>query len=80
MSLRTSCQRPASKHDGSDRRRRQQDACAPRGRDFTAASVSAFAGFRWPAEVILTAVCCDPSLPLSSAHVMQLWEGEMSAD
>jgi transposase-like protein len=40
--------------------------------DFTATSSSAFSGYRWPAEVILTAVRWYASYPLSTTHVMQL--------
>ena len=50
------CQRPPTKRDGRDHRGRQRYACRPCHRDFTAGSSSIFAGYRWPAEVILAAV------------------------
>ena len=67
-----SCQRPASKRDGHDAAGRQRYACRPCGRDFTARSASAFAGYRWPAEVILLAVRWSLSHPLSATSVMEL--------
>ncbi len=66
------CQHPASKRDGRDAAGRQRYACRPCGRDFTARSASAFAGYRWPAEVILLAVRWSLSHPLSAASVMEL--------
>jgi transposase-like protein len=67
-----SCQRPATKRDGYDQRGRQRYGCRPCHRDFTAATTSAFSGYRWPADVILTAVRWYASYPLSATHVMQL--------
>jgi|GEM_PF-219226 len=67
-----SCQQPASKRDGRDAAGRQRYACRPCGRDFTARSASAFAGYRWPAEVILLAVRWSLSHPLSAASVMEM--------
>src|SRR5262245_14509128 len=67
-----SCQRPATKRNGYDEQRRQRYRCRLCPRDFTAHSTSAFAGYRWPAEVILTAVRWYASYPLSATHVMQL--------
>jgi hypothetical protein len=58
------CQRPAIKRDGRDPRGRQCFAGRACGRDFTARSGSAFAGYRWPAEVILRAVRWALSHPL----------------
>jgi transposase-like protein len=67
-----SCQRPATKRDGYDEQGRQRYGCRPCHRDFTANSTSAFSGYRWPADVILTAVRWYASYPLSATHVMQL--------
>lgn len=67
-----SCQRPATKRDGYDKQSRQRYACRPCQRDFTAVSTSAFSGYRWPPDVILTAVRWYASYPLSATHVMQL--------
>jgi transposase-like protein len=50
------CHRPAAKRDGHDAFGRQRYACHACGRDFTEHSASAFAGYRWPADVILLAV------------------------
>src|SRR5215210_5777402 len=66
------CQHPASKRDGRDLRGRQRYACRACGRDFTADSASAFAGYRWPADVILLAVRWSLSHPLSATSVMEL--------
>jgi transposase-like protein len=67
-----SCQQPASKRDGHDAAGRQRYACRPCGRDFTERSASAFAGYRWPADVILLAVRWSLSHPLSAASVTEL--------
>jgi transposase-like protein len=72
MSTYPSCQQPASKRDGHDAAGRQRYACRACGRDFTARSASAFAGYRWPAEVILLAVRWSRRHPLSAASVMEL--------
>ena len=66
------CQQPASKRDGRDPFGRQRYACHRCGRDFTAQSGSAFAGYRWPSEVILLAVRWSLSHPLSATSVMEL--------
>src|SRR5688572_27417520 len=66
------CHQPASKRDGHDPAGRQRYACHACGRDFTARSASAFAGYRWPEEVILLAVRWSLSHPLSAASVMEL--------
>ncbi|CAA9287536.1 MAG: hypothetical protein AVDCRST_MAG77-4419 [uncultured Chloroflexi bacterium] len=66
------CRRRASKRDGHDGAGRQRYACRPCGKDFTERSASAFAGYRWPAEVILLAVRWSLSHPLSAASVMEL--------
>jgi transposase-like protein len=67
-----SCRQPASKRDGRDAVGRQRYACHRCGRDFTARSASAFAGYRWPPEVILLAVRWSLSHPLSATSVMEL--------
>ena len=67
-----SCQPPATKRAGYDERGRQLYRCRPRHRDFTAVLTSAFSGYRWPADVILTAVRWYASSPLSATQVMQL--------
>src|SRR5262245_8582735 len=66
------CQRPATKRGGYDKCSRQRYSCRPCRRDFTTDSTSAFSGYRWPADVILTAVRWYASYPLSAKHVMQL--------
>src|ERR671914_2729346 len=66
------CRQPASKRDGHDAAGRQRYACRPCRRDFTERSASAFAGYRWPAEVILLAVRWSLSHPLSATSVMEL--------
>src|SRR5215208_1552916 len=66
------CRQPAAKRDGHDAAGRQRYACRPCGRDFTEHSASAFAGYRWPADVILLAVRWSLSHPLSAASVMEL--------
>ncbi len=67
-----SCQQPASKRDGHDPAGRQRYACHACGRDFTDRSGSAFAGYRWPPEVILLAVRWSLSHPLSATSIMEL--------
>jgi len=67
-----SCHRPASTRAGRDAVGRQRYACRPCRRDFTERSASAFAGYRWPAEVILLAVRWSLSHPLSATCVMEL--------
>src|SRR5918911_5535710 len=62
MPICPSCQQPAAKRDG----------CHTCGRDFTARSSSAFAGYRWPQEVILLAVRWSLRHPLSATSVMEL--------
>jgi transposase, IS6 family len=66
------CHQPASKRDGHDTFRRQRYACRACGRDFTVHTGSAFAGYRWPSEVILLAVRWSLSHPLSATSVMEL--------
>jgi len=64
-----SWQQLATKRDGYDQRGRQRYGCCPCRRDFTADSPSAFSGYRWLADVILTAVRWAASSPRSAAHV-----------
>jgi transposase-like protein len=66
------CQQPASKRNGHDRRGRQKYACRPCRRTFTEHSASAFSGYRWPRDVILTAVRWYLAYPLSSRQVLEL--------
>jgi len=72
MSTCPSCQQPATKRDEYDAVGRQRYHCRPCHRDFTAHSISAFSGYRWPPDVIMMAVrwCC--SLSLSAAQVVRL--------
>jgi transposase-like protein len=67
-----SCHGPAPKRDGHDPSGRQRDACHACRRDFTARSAPAFAGYRWPAGVIVLAVRWSLSHPLSATSVMEL--------
>ena len=67
-----SCQQPAAKRNGFDRRGRQNYSCSICGRTFTDNSASACSGDRWPAEVILTAVRWYLAYPLSSRQVLEL--------
>src|ERR671938_913738 len=66
------CQQPATKRNGRDRRGRQKYACRACRRTFTEASTSAFSGYRWPADVILTAVRWYLAYPLSSRQIVEL--------
>jgi len=66
------CHLPATKRNGRDRRGRQKYACRACRRSFTAATASAFSGYRWPAEVILTAVRWYLAYPLSSRQVLEV--------
>ena len=72
MSPCLSCQQPATKRNGLDRRGRQRCACQPCGRSFTEDSASAFSGYRWSRDVILTAVHWYLAYPLSSRQVLEL--------
>ncbi len=58
--------------DGFDRRDRHRFVCRPCHRDFTHASSGAFSGYRWPPEVIVTAVRWYLSYPLSARQVTEL--------
>ena len=66
------CHQPASSRDGRDHRGQQRYSCRPCHRDFTATSASAFSGYRWPADIILTAVRWYLSYPLSARQVTEL--------
>ena len=66
------CHQPATSRDGRDRRGEQRYVCRPCRRDFTATSTSVFSGYRWPADVILTAVRWYLSYPLSARQVSEL--------
>jgi putative transposase len=67
-----SCQQPASKRNGFDRRGRQKYGCGTCRSTFTEDSISAFSGYRWPADVIVTAVRWYLAYPLSSRQVLEL--------
>jgi transposase-like protein len=62
----------ATKRHGRDGAGRQRLLCKVCHCSFTEHSVSAFAGYRWPSEVILTAVRWYLSHPLSATSVMVL--------
>ena len=62
----------SSKRNGFDRRGRQKYACRLCRRTFTEATTSAFSGYRWPKDVILTAVRWYLAYPLSSRQVLEL--------
>src|ERR671926_663378 len=66
------CQQPATKRNGRDRRGRQKYMCRPCRRTFTEHTASVFSGYRWPADVILTAVRWYLAYPLSSRQVLEL--------
>ncbi len=72
MPLCPACQQPASKLNGRDRRGRQKYACRSCRHSFTEASSSAYSGYRWPRDVILTAVRWYLAYPLSSRQVLEL--------
>src|ERR671926_713601 len=72
MPLCPMCQQSASKRNGRDPRGRQKYACRACRRTFTDNTTSAFSGYRWPADVILTAVRWYLSYPLSSRQVREL--------
>src|SRR5262245_9996367 len=66
------CYQSASKRNGRDRRGRQKFARRRCRRSFTAATGAAFSGYRWPAEVLLTAGRWYLAHPLSSRQVLEL--------
>jgi putative transposase len=72
MPLCPDCQQPPSKRNGHDRRGRQKYACRACRRSYTDDSASAFSGYRWPRDVILTAVRWYLAYPLSSRQVLEL--------
>ena len=72
MPLCPSCQQPATKRNGFDHRGRQKYACRACPRTFTENTVSAFSGYRWSKDVILTAVRWYLAYPLSSRQVLEL--------
>src|SRR5919202_6222307 len=67
-----SCQQPATKRNGFDGRGRPKYACRACRRTFTETTVSAVSGYRWPADVILTAVRWYLAYPLASQHILEL--------
>jgi transposase-like protein len=73
------CHQPATTRDGFDGRGRQRFSCHPCHRDFTHASSGAFSGYRWPPDVIVTAVRWYLSYPLSARQVTELL-GERGID
>ncbi len=66
------CHQPVSKRNGRDRRGGQKYACSSCRRTFTENTTSAFNGYRWPPDIILTAVRWYLSYPLSSRQVREL--------
>src|ERR687884_1335844 len=66
------CQQAASKRNGRDRRGRQKYTCRVCRRTFTESTASAFSGYRWPADVILTAVRWSLAYPRSSRQVLEV--------
>ena len=66
------CQQPASTRNGRDPRGRQKYACRSCRRTFTETTTSAFSGYRWPSDIILTAVRWYLAYPLSSRQVLEL--------
>jgi transposase-like protein len=66
------CHGPAAKRDGDSPNGRQRYACRRRQRDFTTTSMSAFAGYRWPPDVIVLAVRWYLSLMVSARQVTWL--------
>jgi transposase-like protein len=70
MLLCPSCGQPPATRHGRDAAGRQRFLCKGCRRSCTAHSASAFAGYRWPPEVILTAVRWYLGDPLSAASVM----------
>ena len=66
------CHTSAAARDGHDARGRQRYACRACGHDFTESSATAFAGYRWPPDVILMAVRWYLSLTVSARQVTWL--------
>jgi transposase-like protein len=67
-----SCHQSTSTRHGHDRAGRQRYLCKTCRRTFTADSATAFAGYHWPAEVILMAVRWYLAHPLSATSVTVL--------
>src|SRR5229473_2983679 len=65
-------QHSPAKRDGHTPSGRQRYACRSCRRDFTVQSGSAFSGYRFPPQVILTALRCYFSYGLSAQEVMEL--------
>jgi len=66
------CEQPATKRNGRDRRGRQKYTCRPCGRTFTENTTSAFSGYRWPRDIIVMGVRWYLAYPLSSRQVLEL--------
>ncbi len=66
------CQQPATKRNGRDRRGRQKYACRPCRCTLTENSGSAFSGYRWSRDIIVMAVRWYLAYPLSSRQVLEL--------
>ena len=66
------CHTSAATRDGHDARGHQRYACRTCSHDFTATSATAFAGYRWPPDVILLAGRWSLSLTVSARHVTWL--------
>jgi transposase, IS6 family len=66
------CQQSLAKRDGHTHNRRQRYACRSCRRDYTLHSSSAFSGYRFPPDVILTALRWYFSYALSAQQVMEL--------
>src|SRR5437899_7193704 len=66
------CQLSRSKRDGHSPSGRQRYACRSCRREFTVHSGSAFSGYRFPPEVILTALRRYFSYARSAQQVMEL--------
>jgi len=79
MATRPICHQPATTRDGFDHRGRQYFVCHPCRRAFAHASSGAFSGYRWPPEVIVTAVRWYLSYPLSARQVTDV-RGERGID
>ena len=67
-----SCQQPTVWRHGHNRQGRHRYSCQSCGVTFTEASTSAFAVYRWPADIILTAVSWYLSYPLSTRQVSEI--------
>src|SRR5262245_1721451 len=72
MPICSSCPCATAMRHGHDRAGRQRFLCLGCRRTFTADSAAAFAGYHWPADVILMAVRWSLTHPLSGSSVMVL--------